>query len=82
MRVWGIILLLALLLAVGTPALAQGRPGLPREVEEGGVGGSDFHKNDITYSTEVVTPHVPWATKLPGGPIKGFFIPSIRSGRG
>jgi len=48
---------------------------------EEGVGGSDFHKNDITYSTEVETPHVDWAPKLPGGPIKGFFIPSVQYGR-
>ena len=40
-----------------------------------------FAKNDITYSTAVVTPHVPWARKLPQGPIKGFFIPSIQYGR-
>lgn len=46
-----------------------------------GVGGSSFHKNDITYSKEVVTPHVPWATKLPNGPLKGFFIPSVQYGR-
>src|SRR5213593_1224826 len=46
-----------------------------------GVGGSSFPKNDIAYSKEVVTPHVTWATKLPGGPIKGFFIPSIQYGR-
>ena len=46
-----------------------------------GVGGSAFHKNDITYSTEVVTPHVEWATSLPGGPIKAFFIPSVQYGR-
>ncbi|HEV8431258.1 MAG TPA: beta-galactosidase trimerization domain-containing protein [Pyrinomonadaceae bacterium] len=46
-----------------------------------GVGGSTFAKNDITYSTAVVTPHVPWAAKLPQGPIKGFFIPSIQYGR-
>lgn len=49
--------------------------------EQKSVGGSTFAKNDITYSTEVVTPHVPWATKLPQGPIKGFFIPSIQYGR-
>lgn len=49
--------------------------------EPKGVGGSSFAKNDITYSTAVVTPHVPWATKLPQGPIKGFFIPSIQYGR-
>jgi hypothetical protein len=49
--------------------------------EQKGVGGSTFAKNDITYSTAVVTPHVPWATKLPQGPIKGFFIPSIQYGR-
>jgi hypothetical protein len=45
------------------------------------VGGSAFPKNDITYSREVVTQHVPWARKLPQGPIKGFFIPSIQYGR-
>jgi len=49
--------------------------------EQKNVGGSPFAKNDITYSTEVVTPHVPWATKLPQGPIKSFFIPSIQYGR-
>ncbi len=49
--------------------------------EQKGVGGSAFPKNDITYSTEVVTPHVPWATKLPQGPLKSFFIPSIQYGR-
>jgi len=38
-------------------------------------------KYDITYSTAVATPHVKWASKLPGGPIKGFFIPSIVYGR-
>jgi len=49
--------------------------------EEVNVGGSSFHKNDITYSTEIETPHVKWATKLPGGPIKGFFLPSVQYGR-
>jgi hypothetical protein len=49
--------------------------------QQAGVGGSAFHKNDITYSTEVVTPHVKWATTLPGGPIKSFFIPSVQYGR-
>src|SRR6185295_7335151 len=49
--------------------------------QEAGVGGSAFHKNDITYSTEVVTTHVKWATSLPGGPIKAFFIPSVQYGR-
>ena len=38
---------------------------------------ADKVRYDLVYSTEVVTPHVPWATKLPGGPVKGFFIPSI-----
>ncbi|HUS13376.1 MAG TPA: beta-galactosidase trimerization domain-containing protein [Pyrinomonadaceae bacterium] len=45
------------------------------------TGGSAFHKNDITYSTDVVTPHIDWATKLPKGPIKSFFIPSVQYGR-
>ena len=49
--------------------------------EQKGVGGSTFAKNDITYSTAVVTPHVPWAGKLPQGPIKSFFLPSIQYGR-
>ena len=48
------------------------------KAQEVGVGGSVFHKNDITYSTEVVTPHVKWATSLPGGPIKSFFIPPVQ----
>ena len=52
-------------------------PAAPQE----GVGGSSFHKNDITYSTQVATPHVEWAAKLPGGPVKGFFIPSVEFGR-
>jgi hypothetical protein len=49
--------------------------------QRAGVGGSAFHKNDITYSTEVKTPHVKWATTLGGGPIKSFLIPSIQYGR-
>jgi hypothetical protein len=49
--------------------------------EQKNVGGSTFPKNDITYSTEVVTPHVAWANKLPRGPIKSFFIPSVQYGR-
>jgi hypothetical protein len=44
-------------------------------------GGSASHKNDITYSTAVATPHVAWAKKLRGGPIRGFFIPSVTNGR-
>jgi hypothetical protein len=36
---------------------------------------------DLVYSTEVPTPHVPWATRLPGGPLRGFFIPSVSQGR-
>ena len=38
-------------------------------------------RNDIRYSTEVATPHVPWATRLTGGPIRGFFVPSVSQGR-
>jgi hypothetical protein len=38
-------------------------------------------RNDIPFSTEVVTPHVPWAKKLPGGPIRGFFVPPVTEGR-
>jgi Beta-galactosidase/Beta-galactosidase trimerisation domain len=49
--------------------------------EQKKVGGSSFAKNDITYSKAVVTPHVAWATKLPQGPLKSFFIPSIQYGR-
>ena len=55
--------------------------GLTVYPQQTGVGGSGFPKNDITYSKEVVTPHVPWAIKLPQGPIKGFFIPSVQYGR-
>jgi hypothetical protein len=58
----------ALLLGAHVPARGQ---------EPANVAG----RNDIVYSTEVKTPHVPWATRLPGGPIKGFFIPSVSRGR-
>src|SRR5262245_55385299 len=40
-----------------------------------------FHHNDLVYSTAIVTPHVEWATKLPGGPLKGSFIPPVPRGR-
>ncbi|MFN2531376.1 MAG: beta-galactosidase, partial [Pyrinomonadaceae bacterium] len=60
-------------------SLLIGSHGLPQEGH--GVGGSSFPKNDITYSTAVLTPHVAWASKLPQGPIKSFFIPSIQYGR-
>src|SRR2546423_496424 len=55
---------------VGGGALAQERR---MESTDAGkpVGGSAFHKNDITYSTAISTPHMAWATKLPGGPIRG-----------
>src|ERR1051326_5059515 len=49
--------------------------------EQKNVGGSTFPKNDINYFNEVVTPHVPWASKLPHGPINSFFIPSMQYGR-
>ncbi|HSD66809.1 MAG TPA: hypothetical protein VLF95_08920, partial [Vicinamibacteria bacterium] len=38
-------------------------------------------RHDIPFSTEVETPHVPWANKLPGGPIRGFFVPPVTEGR-
>jgi hypothetical protein len=63
---------LALLVCCLTVAAAQRRP--PEEED-------DSRQHDIVYSTEVATPHVDWAAKLPGGPIKGFFIPSIHFGR-
>lgn len=66
-------------LALSALTLAASSPAV--RAQQAGVGGSSFHKNDITYSTEVATPHVPWATKLTGGPVKGFFIPSIQYGR-
>jgi hypothetical protein len=68
-----------LAVAVASPALSAAEAAASGE--EQAVGGSAFHKNDITYSTEVATPHVDWAAKLPGGPIKGFFIPSVQYGR-
>ena len=37
--------------------------------------------SDYVPTRAVVTPHVPWATNLPGGPIKGLFIPSVAQGR-
>ena len=37
---------------------------------------------DINYSMEVVTPHIPWARPLKGGPIKVFAIADVADGRG
>ncbi|MBI3650762.1 MAG: beta-galactosidase trimerization domain-containing protein [Acidobacteria bacterium] len=37
---------------------------------------------DIPYSMEVVTPHVPWAKPLAGGPLKVFIVPDAVNGRG
>src|SRR5881394_3870724 len=71
---------LAAVLFAASPALARERRMESNDAAKP-VGGSAFHKNDITYSTAVATPHVPWAIRLPGGPIKGFFIPSVEFGR-
>jgi hypothetical protein len=68
-------LVLLLLLVFAAWVTPSGR------TQSAGVGGSAFPKNDITYSQEVVTPHVQWATSLPGGPIKSFFIPPVQYGR-
>jgi glycosyl hydrolase family 42 (putative beta-galactosidase) len=38
-------------------------------------------RHDIPFSTQIVTAHVPWATRLPGGPIRGFFVPPVSEGR-
>jgi hypothetical protein len=40
-----------------------------------------FSQNDIPHSTAVETPHVEWAKRLPGSPIKGFFITPVADGR-
>src|SRR5512140_3721653 len=79
MRMCTSVVLVAALAAVSAGALAQGRR--MQNTDNRPVGGSEFHKNDITYSTAVATPHKDWATKLPGGPIRGFFIPSVEYGR-
>src|ERR1051325_849714 len=71
-------LTLALLIICSLVPRATARQGAAKEE---GVGGSAFHKNDITYSTDVKPPHVEWATRLPGGPVRGFFIPSVQYGR-
>jgi hypothetical protein len=38
-------------------------------------------RHDIPFSTAIETPHVPWAKKLPDGPIRGFFVPPVTEGR-
>jgi len=47
----------------------------------GGLSGGPRERYDIPYSMEVETPHVPWARRLPGGPVRGYFIPSVSRGR-
>ncbi|MCD6406109.1 MAG: beta-galactosidase, partial [Planctomycetes bacterium] len=36
---------------------------------------------DIEYTTSVATPHVPWAKPYVNGPLKAFFLPSVKGGR-
>jgi len=36
---------------------------------------------DIEYTTEVATPHVPWGVPYVKGPIRAFFLPSVKGGR-
>ena len=36
---------------------------------------------DIEFTTEVSTPHVPWGVPYIKGPIKAFFLPSVKGGR-
>ena len=60
--------------ALGVAALAGSSSSLRGEAKP-------IARHDIPYSTEVVTPHVPWAKKLPGGPIRGFFVPPVTEGR-
>jgi len=45
------------------------------------VPGEEGPRRDITYSTEVETPHVKWAKPYHGGKIRAFAIPSIQHGR-
>jgi hypothetical protein len=61
-------------LGLGTAVLAAAAASQGRPAERPA-------RNDIAHTTEVATPHVPWAKRLPGGPIRGFFIPSISRGR-
>src|SRR5512139_1692551 len=60
--------------AVSLVALVASGPALRGEARPAA-------RHDIPFSTEVVTPHVPWAKKLPGGPIRGFFVPPVAEGR-
>lgn len=38
-------------------------------------------KKEFNWSTEVVTPHIPWAKPLAGGRIKALLVPGIHAGR-
>jgi hypothetical protein len=62
------------LLALGTGLSTLARARLLAEPGSG-------ERHDIPYTTAVRTPHVPWAAKLPGGPIRGFFVPPVTEGR-
>ncbi len=62
------------LLVLGTGLWTVSRAPLLAE-----AGSAERH--DIPYTTTVRTPHVPWATTLPGGAIRGFFVPPVTEGR-
>ena len=36
---------------------------------------------DIEYTTQVETPHIPWAKPYARGPLKAFFMPGVKAGR-
>jgi hypothetical protein len=74
------LLSVALILVAMMPLAAPAQEGGRAARAAAGPAASE-PRNDITYSTEVATPHVPWAAKLPGGPINGFFVPSVQYGR-
>jgi len=38
-------------------------------------------KYDVTYSRELVTPHVKWADPFANGPIRAFIVSSVQEGR-
>jgi glycosyl hydrolase family 42 (putative beta-galactosidase) len=62
------------LLAAGAAVVGLPRSRLSAE-------GASAERHDIAFTTEVKTPHVPWATRLVGGPIRGFFVPPVTEGR-
>ncbi|MBM4082381.1 MAG: hypothetical protein FJ278_21935, partial [Planctomycetes bacterium] len=54
---------------------------LEEDLDDRPLPGEMGAKKEFNWSTEIVTPHIPWAKPLAGGRIKALLAPGIHAGR-